>query len=333
MSGSRHILEWSLFALIAMLFCLVLAFRPIPQENSPNDTVRYVLDLHRYCTGTVEKGLVNKDVSYNLFYVVTSPACFLGNDGVFLFEVAAFVPLMFLLFSNWRNGTFLWSSSLMFSVIGLELMTNAMRQSLAMFFFFGALALLHSHRALAILLGLIAVAAHTSVLAFFPLLLWISGARLTKKTMLVGGAILLLLGIALLLVFYAPIAEFFRALDDLRTTFSLIYADELKPSFMLFMVLPLYWIYGLRYFFEKAHITGEEKKGLVYSTSLLIVSYVVFPLITYRFAIFAVALQIFLTTRSERSGLMAGSYALSGMLGHLFVMLTISNHFEVLIYG
>jgi len=333
MINRRHFFGWSLFALAATIFCLILAFRPVPQEGSPNDTVRYVLDLHRYCTGTVEKGMVNKDVSYNFFYAVTSPACLLESDGVFLFEVAAFLPLIFLLFAKWRNGTFLWASSLMFSVIGLELMTNAMRQGLAMLLFFGALALLQRHQALALLLGLIAVAAHTSVLAFFPLLLWISGARLSKKTMLAGGGILMLLSIPILLVFYAPIAEFFRTLDDFRTTFSLIYADEMKASFLLFMVLPLYWVYGLRHFFEKTHITGEEKKGLVYSTLLLLTCYLVFPLITYRFAIFAVALQIFLATRSERLGLRAGGYALTGMLVHLFVMLTISNHFAVLIYG
>lgn len=329
----RQLFEWTLFALIALAFCLLLSLRPIPSAGSDNDTGRYVQGLHEYCAGSVEEKLLNKKISSELFYAATSPACLVKSDGLFLFEVAAFLPLMLLLFAKWKNGTFLWASSLMFSVFGLELMTNAMRQGFAMLLFFGAIALLHRNRVAALLLGLIAVAAHTSVLAFFPFLLWISGVRLSKKMMLAGGAILLSLGIFVLLAFYAHIIEFFQTLDALRTTYSLIYADELKTSFILFIVLPLYWIYGMRWLHEKENLSRDEKKAVIYSTLLLLASYFVFSYITYRFAIFAVALQIFLAARSERPGLAVGGYVFIGLLAHLFVMLTISNHFAVLIDG
>lgn len=329
----RQLYEWTLFALIALAFCLLLSLRPIPSAGSDNDTGRYVQDLHQYCTGSVDEKLANKEISYAMFYAVTSPACLTKTDGVFLFEVAAFLPLMFLLFAKWKNGTFLWASSLMFSVFGLELMTNAMRQGFATLLFFGAIALLQRHRVMALLLGLIAVAAHTSVLAFFPFLLWISGVRLSKKMMLAGGAILLSLGISVLLAFQSQLIEFIQAMDGLRATYSLIYADELKSSFILFMVLPLYWVYGVRWLHEKENISSAEKKAVIYSTLLLLASYFVFSYITYRFAIFAVALQVFLVTRSEKPGLVTGGYVFIGLLAHLFVMLTISNHFAVLIDG
>ena len=137
MTTRARLLEWSAFALIAVAFCVLLSFRPIPSMDSANDTGRYVTNLHQFCTGSFSSDIINKEISYKVFYAVTSPACLSGSDGVFLFEVAAFLPLIFLLFSPWRNGTFPWACSLLFSVFGLELMTNAMRQGLAMLLFFG----------------------------------------------------------------------------------------------------------------------------------------------------------------------------------------------------
>lgn len=325
--------ERALFAFVATVFCLTLSFRPIPPTSSSNDTGRYVAELHQYCAGDFLHDLFSNEISYQLFYAATSPACWVGSDRIFLFEVAALLPLMFLFFSKWRNGTFLWASCLLLSVFGLELMTNAMRQGFAMFLFWGAIALLSRHRILSLLLGLLAVAAHTSVLAFFPLLLWMIGARLSKKMLLIGGIIVLLVTTTVLLASHAAVFEFIGRVDELRTIFSRIYADELKKSFLLFMLLPLYFVYGLRLLFEREYISGDERKGIIYSSVLLATSYLVFPYITYRFAIFAVALQIFLVTMSERPGLKAGGFALFGLLSHLIVMLTISNHFYVLFYG
>lgn len=325
--------ERALFALVATFFCLTLSFRPIPHASSSNDTVRYVADLHRYCAGYLSHEQLSKSISYQLFYAATSPACWIGSERFFLFEVAALLPLMFLFFSKWRNGSFLWASSLLFSVYGLELMTNAMRQGFAMFFLFGAVALLSRHLILSLSLGLLAVAAHTSALAFFPLLLWMSGVRLSKKMLLLGLAIMLLVLATVPLVFHSAVFEFFGRVDELRTIFSLIYAKELKASFLLFMLLPLYFVYGLRLLFERKYICGDERRGIVYSSLLLVMSYLIFPYITYRFAIFAVALQIFIVTMSERPGLKVGGFALFGLLLHFFVMMIITDHFDVLFYG
>lgn len=329
----RYDVEWSVFAAIAFVFCLLLAFRPIPDSGSENDTVRYVTDLHQYCSEGLSKELVNKQASYQIFYGATSLACLTRSDGVFLFEAAFFIPLMFLLFSSWRNGTVFWAGSLLFSVFGLELMTNAMRQGFAMLLFFGAIALISKYRFSALLLGALAAVAHTSVLAFLPLLLWIASAQFSRKSRWIVGIFSLLFAMIVLFMNQTEILSFIETFDQLRKTYSLIYADELKTSFMAFMILPLYFVYGLRRFLERRNVSLVEHQGVVYSSVLLILCYIFFPYITYRFAIFAVAMQIFLVTLSDRQDVRIGATGLAGLVVHLTVMVSISSHFDELIYG
>lgn len=326
----RHRFEWLLFALTALIFCLLLSFRPVPNITNENDTGRYVQRLHESCRGyELDEDLHNKESSYWLFYAVTSPACLVKSDSLFLFEVAAFLPLMFILFAKWGDGTFLWACSLMFSVTGLELMTNAMRQNFAMLLFFGAIVLLQRHRVMALLLGVVAVAAHDSVVFYGPLLLWLAGIRISKKMLRVGGVVMLLMS----LVFYSQLIELIQAADEVNTVYRAIYVDESSTLFLLFMVFPLYWVYGLRYFYAKGNISGEERSCIVYSTAVMLICYFVFPAIMYRFAVFAVALQIFMVARSKTPSFVAGGYALTGSLVQLSVMLSISNHYKVLFYG
>lgn len=327
-----QIFKRSLFALTAAAFCLFLSFRPIPSVFSNNDTGRYVEGFRGYCAGTVGENEEGKAVSYSLFYAAASPACLVKSNSLLLFEVAAFLPLIFLLFVKWRKGTLLWAYSLMFSMVGLELMTNAMRQSFAMFLLFGAIALLNRHRYVAFLLCVTAAAAHSSVLAYTPLFFWLAGVRMSKKTLKVGGTIVLLLCLPFILVFYASIIKFFT-FESQVDFYSLIYVEKLNTSFILYMTLPLYWVYGVRYFKEKKNITGDERAGIIYSTGLMLICFIAFPAILYRFAIFAVVLQIFLVGRSDKPGLVAGGYVLFGMLLHLFVMLIFSNNYTVLING
>lgn len=328
---SRHqFIEWLSFALTALIFCLLLSFRPVPSIASDNDTGRYVQRLHESCRGyELGEDIQNRGSSYWMFYAATSPACLVKSDSFFMFEVAAFLPLMFILFAKWGNGTFLWASSLLFSVTGLELMTNAMRQNFAMLLFFGAIALLQRHRAMALLLGVMAVVAHDSVVFYGPLLLWLAGVRISKRTLKVGGVVMLFMS----LVFYSQLIELIHAADEMNTVYREIYVDESSTSFLLFMVLPLYWVYGLRYFQAKEYISGDERSCIVYSTGVMLIFYFAFPAIMYRTAIFAVALQIFLVTRSKTPSFVAGGYALTGSLVQLIVMLTVSNHYAVLIHG
>lgn len=333
MKYSRQLFDQSLFALLALSLCVLLAFRPIPDTNSSNDTGRYIDEFHSYCSGISGERAAKKETSYNLFFLITSPACLIESDGVFLFEVALFLPMVFLLFSKWRKGTFIFACSVMFGVYGLELMTNALRQGFATLLFFGAVALLERHRYWALLLCFVAILSHVSVAAYFPFFLWISGLQLTKKLRLIVGGLLLLVGMVLFLVFYGPIMEYIQTVRELGERYSLIYSIELKPSFILFMLLPLYWVYGIRHFFEKSSVTNEECKAVVYSTMLFVVCYLLTPYVIFRFAIFAVVLQIFLATRAEHQGIKAANYIFVGLIVHFLVMLVGTDHFMVLLNG
>lgn len=323
---------WSIFLLISILFCVLLSFRPIPKVVSSNDTGRYISNLHLYCRGAQSEEMAGREISYRVFYAVTSPACIASSDGVFLFEVAFFLPMAFLLFARWSAGTLIWSISLLFSVYGLELMTNAMRQSLGMLLFFGALTLAKKHKVKALVLAALAVAAHTSVIAFLPLAFWVSNTQLSRTRLLIVTICLILIGGATTLVNNNIIVDFFENANDLRGAYSLIYENELKISFQLFMALPLYMVYGLRRFFEKEMVSPDEHKGIIYSTVLLVSCYILFPYITYRYSIFAVAMQIFFVSLSKQHSVRIGAVALIGFLMHLIFMALTTDHFRFLFY-
>ncbi|MFN6946482.1 MAG: EpsG family protein [Cytophagaceae bacterium] len=330
-------IEWLLFALLSFIFCILLSFRPIPNEGSDNDTGRYVRAFRDYCAnGFLEKKLLHENLSYQIFYTAFYPACVIKSDRFFLFEVAMLVPLIFLFFAKWRNNTLFLSAGLTFSVYGLELMTNAMRQGLATFFFLGSVGLIERHRKVALLLGLIAGIAHISALAFFPFLLWISWKRLS---MIEKYGWLLVLPIMLLFLFRINVELIIDALDVLNKMFEdyrEIYSLELKPSFLIFMSFPLFWIYIVRYLSHKINRTdigNIETLAIIYSSLILAISYLIFPFIVYRFALLAVPLQIFLTARSSSASTLTSAIIFFSMVIHLVFMVITTNHFDVLIYG
>lgn len=327
----QELFERILFAFIAFIFAILLAFRPIPSIDNANDTGRYVVELKNHCVdNAVSSGLLNQDISYGIFYAVTSPACWLDSDRIFLFLVACFVPLTFLLLAKWCRGTSVWACSLLFSVYGLELATNAMRQSFAMLLFFWALSLvfLGGRLKLGFLIGLLSAAAHTSTLVFLPLLFWVSEVKFPKSVKRV--AIVFLVSLLCFAVIFKDAITVLSAAHDF---YSDIYAEELNPSFILYMTLPLYFIYGLRRLFEKCSITMCENKALIYSTLLLLVVFIFYPTISYRYAIFAVSMQMFLVCISDRHSLRVGGGVLITMLLHLLIMVFLSKNYAVLIYG
>lgn len=326
-------IEKGTFALVAFVFCLLLSFRPIPNTSSSNDTGRYVDDLRQYCQESISDRLSNGKISDKIYYVVTSPACLARSDRVFLFEASVFLPLMFLLYFFWHRGTFPWACSLLFSIFGLELMTNAMRQCFAMFLFFGAVALVRKRLVHALLLGALASATHVTALIYFPLLLWISRAPISRKGSLIVFMLALLTAMIVGVAYQSFLIECFHNIDELRMLYTIKYADELKPSFLLFMTLPLFFVYGLRCLLEKQNVSMEEKKGFIYSTAVLVLSFLFFPYITYRFAMFAVPLQIYFVSISENHRLEVGCVALVGFLAHTMFMFFATNHFNVLFYG
>lgn len=334
MITKSKLIEWSLFALMAFIFCFLLSLRPVPSIYHPSDTGRYVQSLHKYCANEADSRTEDKETSYAIFYAFTSPACLIESDNFFMFEAAFFFPLIFLLLVEWHRGTLIWASSLMFSMVGLEMMTNALRQSLATLFLFSAIALWHRHKYTALLLAVLAALAHNAIPFYLPLFVLMSWDRIPKKTrwLAIVIAATLLFPLALF-IFSSPIQAFFDSATETGNTYSEIFVDQLSTLFILYMTLPLYWVYGVRHFLAKDYISDEEKQAIIYSTIVLIVSYFLFPAILYRFALLSIMLQIFLAARSKNPSLTAGVYVFIGMLAHLVVMLIASNYYSVLIYG
>lgn len=339
MKNKTHLFGWLLFTLTSVGFCALLSFRPIPGIDDVNDTGRYVEGFHEYCLNSIASDLMNENISYRFFHLIVSPGCLTGGYSAFLFEVAFFLPFTFLIFASWKKGSSLWATTLLLSVFGLELMTNAMRQSLGMLLFFGALASLQKHRVKALFMGLFAVIAHASVFAFIPFLLWLVWTSWSREVWLRGYSLLTVLIIGTVIVACSAVFyqfyffNFFQTSDDLFNIYGEKYSEQLNVSFVIFMILPLYFVYGIRWWFEKESVTDLETKGILYSSALLIFCYSFFPFITYRYAIFSVAMQIFLVSISGEHRRDVGLIALFGLTGHLTFMFMTSSNFDVLIRG
>ena len=324
---------WILFALTAAVWCLLLAFRPIPAVYAANDTGRYVQGVKDFCSSSGSEDVEDKELSYNIFYSAVYPACWFDSNKLLLLEVAAFMPLTFLLFIKWQKGTLLWAYSLIFSMAGLELMTNAMRQGLSMFLFCGAIALAKRHKFFSMILGAMSVMAHSSGLFYLPLLLWLMGVRIPRNMIKISVvSVFILLGL-ISVMFERQIIFFFQGSGGDFAFYSSIYADNLNVLFILYMTLPLFWLYGVRYLKNKKDIKIDEKMAFIYSTAILILCFFLFPAILYRFAMFAVVLQIFLVGNSEKPGRVGGGYMLGGTLVHLLIMVLFSKYYTVLLNG
>lgn len=333
----QFFIEWLLFALLSTTFCILLSFRPIPSEGHKNDTGRYVREFRNYCSAaSIEKKLPHRDLSFQIFYTAVSPACLIKSDRFFLLEVSTFVPLAFLFFAKWRNGTFFLAASLTFSVFGLELMTNAMRQGFATLLFLGSVGLMGRHRKVALLMAIMAGVAHISALAFFPFLLWISWKELSPREKYMWSMVLLMVLLFLFRSNYESIIDAVSALNKMLENYKEIYSLELKTSFLIFMLSPLYWIFAVRYLshkISKINIEMLEKRAIIYSSFILVTSYLIFPYIIYRIVIFAVPLQIFLAARSSKGAILTNGVIFFSMVIHLIFMIIATDHFDVLLYG
>jgi EpsG family len=322
---------WLIYAITSIFFSILLAARPIPTLASSNDTGRYVADFIAYCNNKeVYESSISQIISYKIFYFFTAASCVGDLKRLFLFQIAFLTPIVFLLFSKWTSGTLPWSLGLLISVFGLELMTNAMRQNLAMFLLFYAIFLIQRNTRLSILFGLLSVFAHASAAVFFPLFLLLRGSVFPKNSRLI--LVLLIFILILLGIYFLNEMGVYDIFFNFYNFYEAIYRESLNLNFIIFMIFPLYIIFGLRFFLERKFITLYEKKAIAYSTLLLIICFLLFPAIIYRFAIFAVTLQIFLITLASRQNLLTGMVALALLFAHSLFMLIASNNYYALIY-
>lgn len=325
--------EKGLFLAISLAICLILSLRPIPEAYSKNDTVRYIEDLQYYCSGNLHKDLPHKDISYKIYYAFMSPACLTGSDRILLFQSAFILPLMFLIFSKWNTGSFIWATSMLLSVYGLDLMTNALRQTFALAIFFISVAIADRKRLLSICIGIFAVLAHHSIAAYIPYLLMIGRARLSRSE----TAILVILSVSLAGLFYIAYINYLPYLIadiiSIKNTFAEIYGESINLYFMFFILSPLYLIYLIRYIIEKDNISKYEKISILYSTIIIVACYILFPLIAFRFAVLSVALQIYMITMAGAHNKLSAVVGFTVLILHLVIMIIMTNQLDIIFYG
>ncbi len=333
MTQRLPISERMAFALVGEVFCILLALRPVPGEFAPNDTGRYVVYFRQYCDGLMAPELVTRETSFELFHLIASPACLSRSDFPFLFGVATLLPLALLLFVAWRNGTFFWAGAMLFSFYGLELTTNALRQGFASAVFFGALFALKRYPIVALVLGATSILAHASIAVFYPFLLWLYflsvGRRLSFWTAGVLGMTVVIISLA-----YGPaITSYVSNFEETFALYTEFYSEEISPAFLFYVTFPLYFVFGLRFVYERKSITVAEYSGLIYSTVVLGVCFLFFPFITYRVAFVAVPLQIFLVLLSDRYSRGVAGLAMTGFVAHWFFFYANSTYYSFLVSG
>jgi hypothetical protein len=333
MTTQTERIERLVFALLAIAFCLLFAFRPIPSEVAENDTGRYVAFFQQYCKGLFATEEYNKEISFEVFNLASLPGCFPASDGFFLFQAAFYLPLALLVFVTWRTGAFSWATGLLASFYGIELMANALRQGLATMMFFGALAMVRKHSLMALVLGGLAAVTHAAAIAFYPFLVWLCLAEMTRKDKLWSGLILALTVVGFVLAYRTTVLEFFVNLDEMFALYREFYVEEINPLFLAYVCVPLYFIDGLRRIYEAEFMSSAERQGVAYSTAAILICLVFFPFITFRIVLFAVPMQIFLVVTSERHSVSIGGIALTGLVAHLAYFFLTSSYYDVFFTG
>jgi len=336
------------FAAMAVLIALVLCFRPISSITSSNDTGRYVKNQSQACalplaggswvthdsTVVLNPSLIadpTASLSLRIFDWIMHPACLGGEPRVFLFIAALPLPLSLLVFAGWnREATVLIACGLLGSSVGFEFMTNALRQGVALAFLLAGFA--SEKRFIRFIAIALAILIHDSSWFFAPLVVVLAYRKgaLTKKTLLLCSVPLLV--IVLLLIssgLFSTSSEMYLAL----MTYTEAYSEAPSVLFLLFMLCPLFFIFLIRNLERPTELSMEEPTAFWYSTSLLILSMILFPYITYRFAMEAVAIQAFMATRAPNVSVRAGITIAAGLIINFVVYAFFSKSVISLFYA
>ncbi len=241
------------------------------------------------------------------------------------------VPVALLLFANWnREGTLILAVGMLISTVGFELMTNALRQGVSVVFLLGGFYLEKRFAKFGALIA--AMVLHDSNWFFAPLafLIAYSTGSLSKRTIFRWG-IPVLAGISLLFSL-----EFLSKLNNVLEVFSSYtesYAKELSPLFLLFMISPILLIFVIRLFDRAAKPSKEEWAAFWYSGVILTLSMIIFPAITYRFAMTGIALQLFMAMRSSNISVRSATWIACGLVTHFMIFALLSKSVVALFYG
>lgn len=305
--------------LVLCLACGLLSFRPLPATADLNDSGRYAASFFSMCKAdTLFDG---KDISYKIFNFAFSSICFLHSPQLYLFLTSILTSLVFLSLSSVGEGKLFVILAAFFNACQFEMMTNALRQSFSLAFMFVAIYLiLHGKKKSGLLLGIITVIMHSSNAPYLPFLIFMCFrdylVNISKKS------ILIIFSVIILLVFLlAVITDAFVYLNYLQA----IYVDQLGPAFLVFMLLPTYGLFFIRYYLSKENISQLEKEHFIYSSLLYIICYFLFPAIVYRLPMTLIPLQLYYMTNAKRVKVNEGFFIFLFMLLHLLTYLFLSS--------
>lgn len=323
-----------LFLMIAVAVCSLLSLRPIPDVTADNDTGRYIETFHEVCNMPVSFDWTNRVTleTYNLF---VKPTCMVESNFSYMFLFAMPVPFALFIFGAWGRGSLLIACSFLLSFTCFEFMTNALRQSASVFFLLGAFAYIGRPK-LQIFYGVIALLLHDSSVAFIPLLFllnYVSSNDIRLRTVL--GYLLLSVGVfgvalvSLNTVYLGGEGD----LIDLYNIFQKKYEDGPTVWFQLFVVLPAFWVFAIRWLDNKASVSLDEKIVIAYSALIFAVTILFFSYITYRFAMTAVTIQLFLAMRDNKTPFRTPVWLSVGLVLHMLVYAAFSKNVALVLFG
>jgi hypothetical protein len=322
-----------IFVAAAILYCAALSLRPIPKTTANNDTGRYVANQEEACRFAVLAD-DSEALPQRAFNFVVRPACLGEENRFFLFFVAIILPISFLLFGQWNHDAAVFLVlGLLTSAVGFELSTNALRQSVSLAFLLASISLRGRVPRFAALVC--ALLLHDSSWIFIPCVLYINRRR-TKATRSRILIVVALLIVAAILGFYTVDQRFGGQLQEGSSPIDLFtarYGDEASFAFLAFMILPICWIYAVRKLGSSVEISREEKMTFFYSLAILAVTALLFPAITYRFAMTAMVLQLFMAMRAADLSMNSGIQIFAGLFVHFLIYAGLSPNFWTVLNG
>jgi hypothetical protein len=333
MESSRSVLMKVIFVAAAILYCAALSLRPIPKTTANNDTGRYVANQEEACRFAVLAD-DSEALPQRAFNFVVRPACLGEENRFFLFFVAIILPISFLLFGQWNHDAAVFLVlGLLTSAVGFELSTNALRQSVSLAFLLASISLRGRVPRFAALVC--ALLLHDSSWIFIPCVLYINRRR-TKATRSRILIVVALLIVAAILGFYTVDQRFGGQLQEGSSPIDLFtarYGDEASFAFLAFMILPICWIYAVRKLGSSVEISREEKMTFFYSLAILAITAILFPAITYRFAMTAMVLQLFMAMRAADLSMNSGIQIFAGLFVHFLIYAGLSPNFWTVLNG
>lgn len=263
------------YLFFSILLALFLSLRAIPAVDDANDLGRYLEYLSEFCSQGSYEGL-----SYLIFLNFYSASCWTDSQWIFIFSTALTIPLGMIFYVRDKISMLVGISALL-SVASLELMTNALRQGLAFLFFAYAIFMFGQIKK-SYFLMIFSIASHSSLFFYSPVIFFFK--KINNIFIKIFMVILILVSICL----FSEGAQFYLG------EYMEIYSEKPNAPYVVFLLIgyliaPLSLIFNL----------GELKKYIgskvfFYNSFLMIASYLLFPYIFYRFAVFSTLINYIL---------------------------------------